>query len=216
MAQGEQSLSPGGATRSPAGAGPSSIPAAVSTRWNRSTLRSVPIQHFISCRYSSRRYRRRRKWYDMGEYVTCIALSVTGTCPTESRVMAPSRRFLGMLTLLVAVGACDRPEEARLSQPPAEPTTTAESQPLEEWLLGTLGSRRQWSSNAVKISLNNPNLATTITSPNRKLVRVHAWDHNENDYNTAMVRLDEGDVLYAITNAEFEELHARALAGKMP
>jgi hypothetical protein len=75
--------------------------------------------------------------------------------------------------------------------------------------LRPLGSRRQWPSNAVRIWLENPTVAIDITSSDHKPVRVHAWGHNENDYNTAMMRLDEGDVLYAISNAEFEELRTR-------
>jgi hypothetical protein len=121
-----------------------------------------------------------------------------------------------MLTLIVVAGACDRREDARPPPSPAQVTTTAASRALDERLLGNLATRRQWSSNALKVWLKNPTVATTIISADRKSVRIRAWGHNENDYNTAIMRLDAGDVLYAITKDEFDELWARAAAGKVP
>ena len=121
-------------------------------------------------------------------------------------------RFLAILALLVAVvGGC-KDRDAR--QPPPPPATAPAS--LDERLLGTLNSRRQWPSNAVKVWLKNPTVALVLKPPDGRPVRLHAWAHNENDYNTAMMRLDEGGVLYAITNPEFEELRARAAAAKVP
>jgi hypothetical protein len=120
--------------------------------------------------------------------------------------MARLGRFFAVLALLVAGGGCD----ARNAQRPREagqPATIPAS--LDERLLATLNSRRQWPSNAVKIWLKNPAVEIDLTSSGRNSVRVHAWPRNANDFNTAMMRLVEGNVLYAITDTEFEELRTR-------
>lgn len=65
----------------------------------------------------------------------------------------------------------------------------------------------------MKIWLKNPTVATELASAADRVVRVHAWPASQNDFATAMMRLDEGDVLYALTEGEFEELRARAGAG---
>ena len=129
--------------------------------------------------------------------------------------MTLSGRFLATFTLLVAFGACDS-RDAR--QSPRQPPTRAATRPasLDDRLLGTLDGRRQWPSNAVKIWLKNPTVSLEMRSSDNRPVRVQAWAHNQNDYNTAMMRLNEGDVLYAITNAEFEELRTRAAGERAP
>jgi hypothetical protein len=118
-----------------------------------------------------------------------------------------------MLTLLLAASACDR---RNAQQPTAVTRAVSAPVSLDERLLETLDDRRQWRSNAVKIWLTNPTVATDLSSSKHKSVRVHAWPHNQNDFNTAMMRLNGGDILYAITDNEFEELRTRAAAEKIP
>jgi len=128
--------------------------------------------------------------------------------------MAPLGRFFAVLTMLVAAGGgCDdRDTHARRA---AGQTATVPAS-LDDRLLGNLDSRRQWPSNAVKIWLKNTTVALDVKATDGKAVRLHAWGDNENDYNTAMMRLNEGDVLYSITKAEFEELRTRAAGAKVP
>lgn len=127
--------------------------------------------------------------------------------------MAPLSRFFAIAALLVATGGgCDR-RGAQTPQP-APPATAPGS--LDNRLLRDLDSRRQWPTNAVKVWLKNPTIALDIKPADGKPLRLHAWARNENDYHTAMMRLDGGDVLYALTDAEFEELCARAAAATVP
>jgi hypothetical protein len=128
------------------------------------------------------------------------------------------RQFLAILTVLALAVGCESREDGRRSEPPAtSPTAAAGS--LDERLLESLARRRQWPANSVKVWLSNPTVATQITqvtSSGRRSVLVHAWGGNENDYNTPMIRLDRGDVLYAVTNAELDELRARAAVDSRP
>lgn len=127
--------------------------------------------------------------------------------------MAPLGRFFAIVALLIAAsGGCDG-RDAQTPQPEGQPATAPAS--LADRLLGTLSSRRQWPSDAVKIWLKNPTVALDVKVTDGKRIRLHAWGDNENDYNTAMMRLNEGDVLYAITKAEFEELRTRAAGAKV-
>lgn len=121
-------------------------------------------------------------------------------------------RSLAILAILIAVGGCDD-RGATNPQPAAQFAAATAS--LDERLLQTLDSRRQWPSNAVKIWLKNPTVALEVKATDGKTIRLHAWGCNENDYNIAMMRLNDGDVLYAITNAEFEEFRIRAAASEI-
>lgn len=80
---------------------------------------------------------------------------------------------------------------------------------LDEQLLTGLGERRKWSSSGVKIHLKKPTVETVLTATGGKAVVVHAWGPNENDFNVAMMRLDSGPVLYAITEEEWREIQGR-------
>lgn len=80
---------------------------------------------------------------------------------------------------------------------------------LEERLLENLAARRTWKTNGVKIWLANPTVSVVLTTKDRKRVEVHAWPENQNDFNIAMMRIDRGDVLYAITAQEYQQLVAR-------
>jgi hypothetical protein len=123
-------------------------------------------------------------------------------------------RFFAIVALLVPVsGGCDR-RDAQPPPPARQPATAPAS--LDDRLLGTLDRRRQWSSNGVKIWLKHPTVALDVKATDGKPVRLHVWGDNENDYNTAMMRLNEGAVLYAITKAELEELRTRATGPKVP
>lgn len=75
-------------------------------------------------------------------------------------------------------------------------------------LLNGIERRRNWPSNTVKIWLANPTISTTLMRSDGRHVVVHAWGRHENDYNTAMMRLDSCDLLYAITEAEFVALRS--------
>src|SRR4051812_19179747 len=127
--------------------------------------------------------------------------------------MAPWKRILATFALLASTSGGDNRDTSKPQQS-AQPATAPAS--LDGRLLGSLDSRRQWPSNAVKIWLKNPTVALDVQATDGEPIRLHAWGDNENDYNTAMMRLNEGDVLYAITKAEFEELRTRAAAAKVP
>jgi hypothetical protein len=128
--------------------------------------------------------------------------------------MARLKRVFAVVALLVAAGGgCDG-RDAQTPQPAGQPATAPAS--LDDRLLGTLGSRRQWPSNAVKVWLKKPTVALDVKATDGRPIRLHAWGDNANDYNTAMMRLNEGAVLYAITEAEFEELRTRAAGAKAP
>src|SRR5687767_9941397 len=104
----------------------------------------------------------------------------------DSSVMAPLGRFFAIAALLgAASGGCDG-RDAQTPQPAGNPATAPVS--LDDRLLGTLDSRRQWPSTAVKIWLKNPTVALEVKATDGKAIRVHAWVNNENDYNTAMMR----------------------------
>ncbi len=76
-------------------------------------------------------------------------------------------------------------------------------------LVNNLDKRRQWKTVDVKIAVTNPTVELAVTPRQSEKVRVRAWSHSDNDFNTAMMRLDDGD-LYAITEDEFNELSRRA------
>ena len=77
---------------------------------------------------------------------------------------------------------------------------------LAQRLLKYQEDRKTWPSNGVKILLKNPMVSVLLSLPNQKPVEVHAWSNNSNDFSTAMMRLDEGDLLYQITDEEFRLL----------
>jgi hypothetical protein len=122
-------------------------------------------------------------------------------------------RILATFALLAATSGCDD-RDARKPQQSAQPATVPTS--LDGRLLGSPDSRRQWPGTAEKIWLKNPTVALDVKATDGKPVRLHARGENENDYNSAMTRLNEGAVLYAITQAEFEELRTRAAAAQVP
>jgi hypothetical protein len=128
--------------------------------------------------------------------------------------MAPWGRIFATFALLAATSGCNGRDAQQKPQPSTQPATVPVL--LDDRLLGNLDRRRQWPSNAVKISLKSPTVALDVKTTDGKLVLLHAWGDHENDYNTALMRLNEGDVLYAITKAEFEELRTRAADGKVP
>jgi hypothetical protein len=131
--------------------------------------------------------------------------------------MARSLRFFALLIVPALAFACDRGDDAGRSQPGGQSSTAAAaSRPLDERLLSSLDGRRQWPVNSAKVWLGNPTVATGLRSSGGRTVLVHAWGRDETDYNTAMMRVARGDVLYALTDAEFEELRARAAARKSP
>jgi hypothetical protein len=119
--------------------------------------------------------------------------------------MALFTRLLGGTLLLAIIVGCDQD-----SQTQPAPSSQPANVPLAERLLDDVGRRRHWASNAVKIWLSNPTVRITLAPAGRKPVQVHAWGSNENDFRTAMMRMDQGDVLYAITDAEFDELRSAA------
>ena len=97
----------------------------------------------------------------------------------------------------------------------AQANTNADSNrqaPLEERLLEELAARRTWKTGHVKIWLQNPTVSVVLTTRDGQQVEVHAWPENQNDYNVAMMRIDRGDVLYAMTAQEYQELAARGAA----
>lgn len=68
-----------------------------------------------------------------------------------------------------------------------------------------LGERQQWRVGTVKVWLARPSITARVNSGGRSVV-VHAWAANENDFNVPMMRLDEGDTLYAATDQELQTL----------
>ena len=76
-----------------------------------------------------------------------------------------------------------------------------------EFLRGLEG-RKRWPVKFVKVNSSVPEIRARIMSPSGQSVEVHAWQHN--DFNTPMMRLDSSDLLYALTDFEFETLCAVA------
>jgi hypothetical protein len=80
---------------------------------------------------------------------------------------------------------------------------------LEETLLTGLERRRRWpSKGAVKIWITNPTVAVVLHHDGGDLV-IHAWGSNEKHFNVAMMWVDEGPTLYAITEEEWQALRSR-------
>lgn len=79
---------------------------------------------------------------------------------------------------------------------------------LEQRLFNDIDQRRTWPVSGVKIWLANPTVSARLSMPDNTPVLVHAWGSNENDFNVAMMRLDEGETLYAITEKEFWKLYS--------
>jgi len=119
------------------------------------------------------------------------------------------RRFV-IITLslcTLCVWACEeRPapmSSAGAATPPVAPDRT-----IDERLLDVQG-RESWPTEHVKIWLDNPSLATTLTAPDGTTTAVHAWPANRHDYSVPMYRLDAGDTLYAMTWEEYAEVQTR-------
>lgn len=70
-------------------------------------------------------------------------------------------------------------------------------------LLNTLDNREEWPSSGVKIWLKNPTVSVSLSRNDGPNTLIHAWSSDENDYGVAMIRVNEGDMLYAITDDEF-------------
>jgi len=75
-------------------------------------------------------------------------------------------------------------------------------------LLRDLSTRKTWAVGSVKAHIAVPELRARVLSPTGEYVDVHAWRHN--DFDTPMMRIDGGDLLYALTESEFETLRAVA------
>jgi hypothetical protein len=76
-------------------------------------------------------------------------------------------------------------------------------------LLDGLAERRQWSVSAVKINLAKPSVTGTLLSKEGRSVVVQAWAQNMNDYSVPMMRVDNGSLLYALTEQEWKEFQGR-------
>ena len=130
----------------------------------------------------------------------------------EARSLRIGTGFIGLAVaaaVFVAASGCDIARRSSEVVSRARPKTSNGLAALDTRLWTDLATRRQWPVGGVKIWLKNPTVATEIRSVDGKNVRVHAWAENENDFNVAMMRLDEGPTLYAITRAEFEEVRDR-------
>lgn len=118
-------------------------------------------------------------------------------------------RLLLIVLLLAGLNGCG--DDSLPGSTAAQPSDSSPqvSPSLAERLLSSLDERETWPSNGVKIWLKNPTVSVTLSLPDDDPVEVHAWAHNENDFNIAMMRLDRGDTLYAITDDEFQALKKR-------
>lgn len=73
-------------------------------------------------------------------------------------------------------------------------------------IVGTLAGRRTWPSTGVKIWLSNPTVVVSCRKGVGSSTLLHAWGGNENDFNVPMARVNSGDTLFQLTQAEFVEL----------
>ncbi len=113
-----------------------------------------------------------------------------------------NRPLIGVL-LLSGLAACDREADTAAPTPSVQ---AASARTLGDRLLTGLDARTQWSTRHVKINLSGPWITASFVDPEGKNVLVHAWPKTQNDFNVPMMRLDGGAVLYAMTDAEWEEL----------
>jgi len=97
------------------------------------------------------------------------------------------------------------------------PNIDVQSSPsLAQRMLINLGDRATWPSNSVKIWLENPTVSVALSLPENDPVDVYAWAKNENDFNVAMMQIDRGSTLYAITDDEFLALKVRQDSAAVP
>lgn len=119
--------------------------------------------------------------------------------------------LIGMMVLSMPTG-CERRTDSNLSNDDQTMTSLGD---LDERLLTGLEARRQWKTTGVKVQLARPTITVSLKDSQGTSVIVHPWPSRENDFNIAMMRLDSGPILYAITNDEWEELRLR-LPGATP
>lgn len=117
-----------------------------------------------------------------------------------------SQWTFAMCAIATVIVSCDRSDSA--SPPPAAgPMATSDSsRSLYQRLVEEKAHRQSWPAQAVKIPLNNPDFTISLMSSHHKPVKIDAWNQNQNDFHVAMMRIDDGDALYAITEVEYEEL----------
>jgi len=119
--------------------------------------------------------------------------------------------FMRVVALAAAVlgTACDRRSEELPSAVGSSHAGANAARSLEGRLFDGLSERRCWATSAVKIHLKRPTVSKVLSTKDGRSVVVDAWPSNENDFSVAMMRLDDGDTLYAITDQEWNELRAR-------
>lgn len=123
--------------------------------------------------------------------------------------MAAYTHLLATVVLLFGLIDCGNDSAPGHSTSHATNADARPSPSLAQRLLIGLDDRETWPSDGVKVWLKNPTVSATLSLPGGDPVEVHAWAGNENDFNAAMMRLNQGDTLYAITDDEFLMLKER-------
>lgn len=111
----------------------------------------------------------------------------------------------------LVVVSCDRPGDDRASSGDPGPAVAA-SDRLGDSIAASLAPRRQWKVDEVKVSLRSPDVTAELERFAGGALRVEAWRASNNDFHTPMIRVDGGELLYAITEEELAELSRHAPA----
>jgi hypothetical protein len=111
-------------------------------------------------------------------------------------------RYILSILLALAPLSCER------TSAPAVVESAAAHEAVAGALLQDVDKRKTWPVRSVKFHASQPELRVQLKSSAGEAVELHAWRHN--DFDTPMMRLNSGDVLYALTESEFASLRAVA------
>ena len=132
-------------------------------------------------------------------------------------------RFISIAcaSVLLAFLGCDQSRDATtpagdaVTQPESGATDPQGDQAhvsLEQQLFTGLENRRQWSIHGVKMDIHHPPITTQLADLQGHPKRIDAFYKNDNDFHASMMRIDQQDTLYEITEAEYTALQAHATA----